>query len=78
MSATTLPSGFRRNRRRSDPVGLAVEIVACLAILIWTLTPLYSMVTVALEHKEDVFGSAIWPVHPTLAGFWTVLTEGYW
>ena len=48
MSATTLfaASGAGGHIR---PVALAVEIVACLVILIWTLTPLYSMVAVALR-----------------------------
>jgi multiple sugar transport system permease protein len=47
-------------------------------ILIWTLTPLYSMVAVALEQKDSIFTGDLWPAHPTLGGFWTVLTENYW
>ncbi len=75
MSATTLSV---RRGRPFHPVALTVEIVACLVILAWTLTPLYSMVSVALEAKDDVFSGALWPASPTLGGFRTVLTEGYW
>jgi multiple sugar transport system permease protein len=83
MSATTLPaaSGLRSKRsyrRPRRPLTFTVEIVACLVIVIWTLLPLYTMVEVALESSDDVFSSALWPADASLAGFWTVLTEGYW
>jgi multiple sugar transport system permease protein len=65
-------------RKTFRPAALLIEIVACLAILVWTLLPLYSMVEVALESKDDVFSGTLWPTSPTIAGFWTVLTEGYW
>jgi multiple sugar transport system permease protein len=48
------------------------------AVLFWTIIPLYTMVQVALEPKENVFNGAIWPVNATLSGFWTVLTQDYW
>jgi multiple sugar transport system permease protein len=76
MSAVTLTSS--PHRRRFDPLALTFEIVACLVLLIWTLAPLYSMVEVALESKDDVFSGDLFPASPTLTGFWTVLTEGYW
>jgi multiple sugar transport system permease protein len=80
MSATTMPGRVpvARRRRRIRPLSLAVEIIACLVILVWTLTPLYSMIIVALEHKEDVFSGLLWPVNPTFDAFWKVLTQGYW
>ena len=57
---------------------LAAQVVLGLVLLIWTLTPLYSMVQTALEPKENVFNGSLLPVHPTVAGFWTVLTQDYW
>jgi multiple sugar transport system permease protein len=76
MSATV--AGRRRRRSRHHPFALAVETAGCLLILIWTLTPLYSMVSVALLRNANVFSGDIWPADPTLANFWTVLSEGYW
>jgi multiple sugar transport system permease protein len=82
MSATTagrLPvrrPSHRRSWRR--PITLAVEIITCLLILIWTLTPLYTMVSVALEQNDSIFSGDLWPTNPTLAAFWTVLSENYW
>jgi multiple sugar transport system permease protein len=59
-------------------LSIAGQIVIGIIIFIWTIIPLYTMVQVALEPKENVFNGAIWPVNPTLSGFWTVLTQGYW
>ncbi|HTW69175.1 MAG TPA: carbohydrate ABC transporter permease [Acetobacteraceae bacterium] len=83
MSATVAPLAGRpprlpAPRRRFRPVYQIVEIVGCLLILIWTLLPIYSMIQVALQSNGDVFSSTLWPAHPTLGAFWTVLTEGYW
>ena len=44
----------------------------------WSLVPLYNMVRVALQEKEDVFSSNVIPVTPSLHSFWTVFQESYW
>jgi multiple sugar transport system permease protein len=59
-------------------VALVLETIACIAILIWTLMPLYTMVEVALESSDDVFSGDLWPAQPTLDSFWKVLSQGYW
>lgn len=59
-------------------LSIAGQIVIGVVVFIWTIIPLYTMVQVALEPKENVFNGAIWPINPTLSGFWTVLTQGYW
>ena len=64
-------------RSRRWPAGIGSALLA-VAILIWTLAPLYNMVLVAVQDKDDVFSANIWPPHPTLAGFAVVLTQGYW
>jgi multiple sugar transport system permease protein len=79
MSAVPVAAGaIRARRRKASPLALAVEIAVCLAILVWTLMPLYTMVSVAMESSDDVFSGTLFPANPTLAGFWTVLTESYW
>jgi multiple sugar transport system permease protein len=47
-------------------------------ILIWTLAPLYNMVLVAVQEKEDVFSTNVWPPAPTLDSFRAVFHESYW
>ena len=63
---------LRRNLTEAAALGLGVVIV------IWTLTPIYNMVAVALESHGDVFTNNIWPAKPSLESFWIVLTQGYW
>jgi multiple sugar transport system permease protein len=63
---------LRRNLTEAAAVGLAAVIV------IWTLTPIYNMVAVALERRGEVFTNDIWPAQPSLESFWIVVTQGYW
>jgi multiple sugar transport system permease protein len=67
----------QRAARRWNPVVLGEALIAII-VLFWTLTPLYTMVEVALESKDSVFNDSLLPVNPTLSGFWTVLTQDYW
>jgi multiple sugar transport system permease protein len=82
MSASLAAGGTRSRRpsriRPRRNLSIAGQVVIGMVVLIWTILPLYTMVQVALEPKEDVFNGAIWPVNATLSGFWTVLTEDYW
>ena len=50
------------------------------ALLIWSLTPVYNMLLIALDRDEgDIeFEGIIWPPDPSLHSFYTVLTQGYW
>jgi multiple sugar transport system permease protein len=69
------PSRRYRLRRR---LGQAAALGLSVLILIWTLTPIYNVVAVALEANGDVFTNNIWPAKPSLASFWIVITESYW
>lgn len=72
MSASV---GARRWQRRFSDVGAGLIGIL---ILIWTLAPLYNMVLVAVQRKEDVFSSNVWPVNPNLDSFRAVFHESYW
>jgi multiple sugar transport system permease protein len=65
---------YRLRRNLSEAAALAFAVV----VLIWTLTPIYNIVMVALESHGDVFTNEIWPAKPSLESFWIVLTQGYW
>jgi len=47
-------------------------------LMVWTFTPIYNIVMIALEHEGDVYGNSIVPVQPSLDSFWVVLSQGYW
>jgi multiple sugar transport system permease protein len=80
MSLTAGGAQSRRHPRirLRQNLSTAGQVVIGVAVLVWTIIPLYTMVQVALEPKENVFNGAIWPVNATLSGFWTVLTQDYW
>jgi multiple sugar transport system permease protein len=58
----------------------AASMALGVVILIWSLTPVYNMLLIALDPDEgDIeFEGAIWPQEPSLHSFQTVLTQGYW
>jgi multiple sugar transport system permease protein len=65
---------YRLRRKLTEAAALGLGVV----IVIWTLTPIYNMVAVALESHGDVFTNDIWPAKPSLESFWIVVTQGYW
>jgi multiple sugar transport system permease protein len=64
-----------RSRRRLGNAGVALLSAV---LIVWTVVPLYNMVRVALQEKEEVFSSNVFPVAPTLASFRTTFEESYW
>ena len=87
MTATTAGAGLaplrpgqrmRRAARRRRFLTNAAAALLSLALLVWTITPIYNMLMVALEAEGDVFSEHIWPPHPSPRSFWIVITQGYW
>lgn len=70
-------SAGRNARARRRFGGVCAGLFAIL-LVIWTILPLYNMVRVALQEKEDVFSSNILPPHPSLDSFVAVWNETYW
>jgi multiple sugar transport system permease protein len=73
-SARRRRPNYRLRRNLAEAAALAVGI----AVLIWTLVPIYNIVIVALESHGDVFTNYIWPAKPSLESFWVVVTQGHW
>jgi multiple sugar transport system permease protein len=73
-SARQRRPNYRLRRNLTEAAALAVGI----AVLIWTLVPIYNIVSVALEPHGDVFTNDIWPAKPSLESFWVVMTQGHW
>ena len=64
-------------RRRRFVMNIATVLLGAL-IVVWTITPIYNIVMVSLQPHGDVFSDQIWPAHPSIEGFWVVITQGYW
>lgn len=69
------PERWRRQLKRA--VAEAGSITLGIAVLIWSLLPLYNMLLIALDPKEGEteFSGNIWPPSPSLVGFWGALTQ---
>jgi multiple sugar transport system permease protein len=71
-----LRSRYRLRRLLAEGASVILVVV----LLIWSLTPVYNMLLIALDRDEgDIeFEGIIWPPDPSLHSFYTVLTQGYW
>jgi multiple sugar transport system permease protein len=68
----------RRSMRPRRYLTNAAALVLAAVLVVWTLTPIYHMVMVALEPGGDVFSDHIWPTKPSVESFRVVLTQGHW
>ena len=68
-----------RHRLRSFLAEVA-SVILGVALVIWSLAPVYNMLLIALDRDEgDIeFEGLIWPPDPSLHSFQAVLTQGYW
>ena len=71
-------AGLRRRLRRV--LAEVASVALGLALLIWSLVPVYNMLLIALDRDEgDIeFEGLLWPPDPSLHSFHAVLTQGYW
>jgi len=78
MSAHS-PAMARGARARMGERLTSVGVVLLSAVLlVWTLVPLYNMVRVSLQEREEVLSNSVMPVAPSLHAFETVFRESYW
>ena len=78
MSAA-LSSGrraHRRSRRRRALIEVG-SVILGVVLLIWSLTPIYNMLLIALDPEEGEieFTGNLWPPEPSLDGFRDVVTQ---
>jgi len=64
-----------RGRRYLSNAG---TLLLSLALVVWSVLPIYNMVLISLEPEGDVFTDRLWPRVPSLESFVGVLTQGHW
>jgi multiple sugar transport system permease protein len=47
-------------------------------LLIWTLVPIYNIIRVSLQEKEEVLSTSVWPVAPSFHAFRVVFAQSFW
>lgn len=78
VPSVAAPQPGARGRRASR---LARNIGAAgfgVALLIWTLLPVYNMLLIALDEEGDEFTGSLWPENPSFASFRVIWTQDYW
>jgi multiple sugar transport system permease protein len=73
----TLTAGRKRFRLRRGLDRTAVAILG-VAIVFWTLIPVYNMLLIALSEDGDEFTGTVWPSDPSFESFRGIWTEDYW
>jgi multiple sugar transport system permease protein len=78
--STAKRAGPRPRRRLRWALGEAASAVVGIALLIWSLMPVYNMLLIALDPEggDTEFAGLIWPPEPSLESFWVVMVGGYW
>ena len=67
-------SSVRRRRYLSN----AGTLVLSVALVVWSLAPIYNMVLISLEPEGDVFTDHLWPRVASSESFGGVVTQGHW
>lgn len=64
-------------RYRSDKVMHAIGGVVLFLLIVWTLAPLYWMITTSLKEPSEIYGEnvTLWPDRPTLDNYRILLQE---
>jgi multiple sugar transport system permease protein len=74
------PAALRSRHRLRRVVAEVASVMLVVVLLVWSLTPVYNMLLIALDPDEgDIeFEGIIWPPDPSLHSFRAVVTQGYW
>jgi len=72
--------GLRLRYRWRRVLAEVASVTLGVALLIWSLTPVYNMLLIALDRDDgDIeFEGIVWSPDPSLHSFHVVLTQGYW
>ena len=80
MSRVAAPDRTVRRRYRSGRrlAGGIAGAAFGIALLIWTLLPVYNLVLIALDDEGDEFTGSLWPRDPSFESFRVIWTQGHW
>ena len=65
----------RRRARAIDRMGVSLLSAV---LLIWTLLPIYNIIRVSLQEKEEVLSTSVYPIAPSPHAFSVVFHQAYW
>lgn len=68
------PRQYRIRRSLKEAGCIAFGLV----LVVWSILPIYNIISVALATHDDIFSGSVWPQHPNLHSFRIVFTQGFW
>jgi multiple sugar transport system permease protein len=65
----------RRRVRAIDRIGVTLLSAV---LLVWTLLPIYNIIRVSMQEKEEVLSTSVYPIAPSWHAFSIVFHQAYW
>jgi multiple sugar transport system permease protein len=65
-------------RRRFRPVSRIGVTLLSAVLLVWTLLPIYNIIRVSMQEKEEVLSTSVYPIAPSSHAFNIVFHQAYW
>src|SRR6185437_15578527 len=56
-------------RRRIRPINLIGVTLLSVVLLVWTLLPIYNIIRVSMQEKEEVLSTSVYPIAPSSHAF---------
>src|SRR5258708_34907555 len=65
----------QRRRRAVDRIGVSLLSAV---LLVWTLLPIYNIIRVSIQEKEEVLSTSVFPIAPSPHAFSVVFRHAFW
>jgi multiple sugar transport system permease protein len=65
----------RRRTRAIDRIGVSLLSAV---LLVWTLLPIYNIIRVSMQEKEEVLSTSVYPIAPSSHAFSVVFRQAFW
>jgi multiple sugar transport system permease protein len=67
-----------RARRLRRAIGRIGVTLLSAVLLVWTLLPIYNIIRVSMQDKEEVLSTSVYPIAPSSHAFNVVFHQAYW
>src|SRR5436305_15290686 len=67
--------GDRALNRAINSIGVTLLSAV---LLIWTLLPIYNIIRVSMQEKEEVLSTSVYPIAPSPHAFSVVVHQAFW
>ena len=65
----------QRRRRAVDSIGVSLLSAV---LLLWSLLPIYNIIRVSVQEKEEVLSTSVYPIAPSPHAFSVVFHQAFW